>query len=393
MIVKKKKERDAAITGLLIGCIIILVILLYILIMGCIKIVAEDQYLELGTDYEENASAELFGFNVSFLIKTEGDVNVNQDGTYELHHYIGVFPSKEVRQVIYVGDWKSPTIMLLGDTQMYLMNLAEYEEPGYEAIDNRDGDITEKVITKTQKISENEYNIQYEVSDNAGNVTIGKRVIYVENITGVVYLTFDDGPSSNITPKILDLLKEKEVKATFFVVGFDQNCASLVERAYSEGHSIGLHGYSHDYKEIYVSLDFLMENFHKIGELVKQATGGYESKLIRFPGGSSNTVSKNYCWGIMTVAVAQAEKEGYTYFDWNVDSADSAGAKTAEEIYQNVIAGVMPGRENIVLMHDSATKEATLEALPMIIDYLIDNGYDLRALNEESATAHHKVSN
>ena len=115
-----------------------------------------------------------------------------------------------------------------------------------------------------------------------------------ENATGVVYLTFDDGPSADITPHILDILAEKNVKATFFVIHFSDNNAELVKRESESGHTVALHGYSHTYSEVYASADACLENFRKIQEQVYE-TIGKKANIIRFPGGSSNTISRKYC--------------------------------------------------------------------------------------------------
>mgnify|MGYP004626527497 FL=1 len=115
-----------------------------------------------------------------------------------------------------------------------------------------------------------------------------------ENATGVIYLTFDDGPSADITPHILDILAEKNIKATFFVIHFSDNNAELVKREAESGHTVALHGYSHTYSEVYASADACLENFRKIQEQVYE-TIGKKANIIRFPGGSSNTISRKYC--------------------------------------------------------------------------------------------------
>lgn len=115
-----------------------------------------------------------------------------------------------------------------------------------------------------------------------------------ENATGVIYLTFDDGPSADITPHILDILAEKNIKATFFIIHFSDNNAELVKREAESGHTVALHGYSHTYSEVYASADACLENFRKIQEQVYE-TIGKKANIIRFPGGSSNTISRKYC--------------------------------------------------------------------------------------------------
>lgn len=211
---------------------------------------------------------------------------------------------------------------------------------------------------------------------------------------GTIYLTFDDGPSTQITTQILDILKEKNVKATFFILDYSYGSEkeSLVIREIEEGHTVGLHGISHDYSKIYTSLQNLIDNFTELQEKIKNSTG-YTPKIIRFPGGSSNTVSKKYCSGIMTEAVEYFSNSEFIYFDWNVDSRDAGGVNSSQEVYENVINNLKEGRNNVVLMHDSSNKEYTLNALETIIDFCINAGYEFKALSEETPQVKHNVSN
>ncbi len=211
---------------------------------------------------------------------------------------------------------------------------------------------------------------------------------------GTIYLTFDDGPSAEITPYILDILGAKGVNATFFIVGYKPGTVKeeLVQRIVDEGHSLGLHGESHDYSKIYTSIENLEANFLTLQSKIFESTG-IRPTIIRFPGGSSNTVSKNYCTGIMTKASTYLTEQGFVYFDWNVDSRDAGVAKTADEVYENVISGLKPGRRNIVLMHDSASKMHTLEALESIIDYGLENGYEFKVITAETEPMTHPIAN
>ena len=212
--------------------------------------------------------------------------------------------------------------------------------------------------------------------------------------TGTIYLTFDDGPSTKITSQILDILKENNIKATFFIVDYQVGSVreELVIRAFNEGHTIALHGTSHTYSKIYSSLEALIENFESLQEKVYNSTG-YRSNIIRFPGGSSNTVSKYYCEGIMTDAVEYFSSTDFHYFDWNVDSQDAGGTTTADGVFENVTSAIKPGRNNIVLMHDTNSKTHTLEALQSIIDWAISEGYEFNAITEETPQITHRIAN
>lgn len=208
----------------------------------------------------------------------------------------------------------------------------------------------------------------------------------------VIYLTFDDGPSTDITEQILDILKARNVKATFFILDYPYGSKEeqLVIRQIQEGHTIGLHGISHDYSEIYTDLNTLMSNFTLLQEKVYLSTG-YKSTIIRFPGGSSNTVSRQYCPGIMTKAVNYLPSTEFVYFDWNIDSNDIGYAGSAKDIYYLVTDQLKQHRNNVVLMHD--TNQYTAEALNYIIDYGLKNGYTFKALSPETTQVTHIVAN
>lgn len=194
---------------------------------------------------------------------------------------------------------------------------------------------------------------------------------FAENDPKAVYLTFDDGPSAN-TEKILDALKEKNQKATFFVVG--KNIAgreAVLRRIVDEGHTIGIHGFSHNYDATYASIDAFLEDFHQAYDAVYQACGVYPA-VFRFPGGSVNAYNRATYQQI----IAEMVRRGFVYYDWNVSSEDATGkAYTADQLVQTVMAAV-PGEEHaIVLMHDAADKKATADALPLLIDQLTAQGY------------------
>lgn len=213
-----------------------------------------------------------------------------------------------------------------------------------------------------------------------------------ENATGVIYLTFDDGPTSDSTPQILDILKRKDVKATFFVLHYSEENAKYIKREQSDGHTIALHGYTHTYSEVYQSADTCIQNFRKIQEQVKQTTG-ITSNIIRFPGGSSNTISRKYCQGVMTELSQRVIDEGFRYFDWNVDSDDAGRARTSDDIFSNVTSGIKAHRNNVVLMHDFGGNHKTIGALESIIDYGLENGYVFRRITDETPMVTHSVNN
>ena len=202
-----------------------------------------------------------------------------------------------------------------------------------------------------------------------------------------VYLTFDDGPCA-YTPQLLDILAEYGVKATFFVTGQFPSYEYLIEREFREGHAVGVHTLTHDFA-IYSSASTYFSDLYAMEEIVRKQTGDY-TDIIRFPGGSSNLVSRKYCEGIMSELVGMVEEQGYSYFDWNVSSGDT-GTTDPAEIYQNVVSGIQGKNTAVVLMHD--LKPATIAAIPDIIDWCLERGYSFGTLCGEMKPIHHGVQN
>ncbi|CAM2790861.1 polysaccharide deacetylase family protein [Hathewaya histolytica] len=198
----------------------------------------------------------------------------------------------------------------------------------------------------------------------------------------IVYLTFDDGPSSN-TRKILDILKDEKINGTFFVKGSDTEYSKeLYKRIVEDGNAIGNHTYSHNYSYIYKSKENFIKDFNKLQNIIKETTG-IEPKIMRFPGGSNNTVSHNYGGtGIMKEIINYFKQNNYIYYDWNVDSTDASKAlQSKERIVNSVIYGSKDIDKIIVLMHDSGGKTTTVEALPEIIKSLKERGYKFKTLS------------
>ena len=165
----------------------------------------------------------------------------------------------------------------------------------------------------------------------------------------------------------------------------------LIKREYDEGHSIGLHTSSHDYSRIYASVDAYFNDLYSVQERVKNVTG-YESHIIRFPGGSSNTISRKYCPGIMSSLTKDVINKGCKYYDWNLSSGDAAGGRpTAEDIKNNVINNLRKDRANMILMHD--IKTYTRDALRDIIKYAKENGYRFEVVTMDTDMVQQRVNN
>ncbi len=186
---------------------------------------------------------------------------------------------------------------------------------------------------------------------------------------GRVYLTFDDGPS-HMTDDILDILKNNDIKATFFLSGkTDKFSKQLVKRIADEDHSIGIHTYTHDYKQVYGSVDAYLEDFNAMYNLIYDETG-IKADLFRFPGGSVN----GYNQDVYQELIDEMTRRGFTYYDWNVDAKDSFSKATVKSITQNVLHETAQHSRSIVLFHDGISKK-TVSALDGIIKALKDDGY------------------
>lgn len=361
--------------------------------------------IEIGEEYRElGAKATYHGKDLMNQIQIENQINSGKIGEYDVIYKISYHnTTEEIVRKVKIMDRTKPEIHLKGGTEVTQYMNKEYIEPGYEAIDNYDGDITSKVVVTKEEINPEEYKLHYFVKDSSENEERIARIIRLKeppkesgkmnqkNGQSILSLTFDDGPSLDITPKILDILKQENVKATFFILNYDKNKEFLVKRIVEEGHTVAIHGYSHNYKEIYQSVDTYLENLNKLQKKIKETTG-VTTTLSRFPGGSSNTVSR-YNPGIMTKLTKTVIEKGYQYFDWNVSSGDAGGAKTKKEVYQNVISGLKKNRNNVVLMHDFAKNKKTLEALPSIIQYGKTNGYQFEKLTENTPMIVQRINN
>lgn len=207
----------------------------------------------------------------------------------------------------------------------------------------------------------------------------------------VCYLTFDDGPSDN-TLKILDILDRYNAKATFFVIG-NTGKLDYVKQIHERGHVVGLHSDTHRYEIIYRSTEAYFADLDAISNKVEQLIG-IKSKIIRFPGGGSNGVSKKYCVGIMSRLTTQVKAKGYAYFDWNVSSGDATGNNVPASILVNNVLQQSKNKDSIcVLMHDNAAKRTTAEALPAMLEGLASMGYRFEGLTENANGYWHPINN
>ncbi|MDR0221162.1 MAG: polysaccharide deacetylase [Lachnospiraceae bacterium] len=201
-----------------------------------------------------------------------------------------------------------------------------------------------------------------------------------------IYLTFDDGPSV-YTAQILDILAKYGVKATFFVVGrTDETSLAAYRRIVDEGHTLGMHSYSHRYYEIYRSVPDFSEDLRKLQELLYDTTGVW-SRYYRFPGGSSNTVSRVD----MQELIDYLAEQDIAYYDWNVSSGDAAsGGISAQRIINNCLYGASDKSEAMILLHDLGDKYSTVLALPSVIEGIMAQGNVVfLPISDETASIQH----
>jgi peptidoglycan/xylan/chitin deacetylase (PgdA/CDA1 family) len=261
-------------------------------------------------------------------------------------------------------------ILVIISTVMLVISINLYKK--VERLTDTVGTIQEKLETQeTTEVLETQINSEEE-SDIVEAASLENQASWDrqgDKSDGMkrIYLTFDDGPSAN-TDKILDILDSYGIKATFFVVGksgYDEQYKRIV----SEGHTLAMHSYSHKYSEIYQSLDTYKADLLKLHDFLYELTG-VDSKIVRFPGGSSNTISKVD----MGELISYLDEQDMIYFDWNVSSQDASSVtKSTQEIADNVINGLGKFNNSVVLFHDASNKDTTVEALPIIIDKVLES--------------------
>ena len=305
-----------------------------------------------------------------------------------------------VTRTVEYNDGIAPTITLNGDSDITMNAGTAFDDPGCTASDSKGNDLTEAVTVdgdlNTYKAGD--YTITYSVTDKYGNESSVERHIKINPLrqadtvnpgSKTVYLTFDDDPGE-YTQQLLDTLAKYNVKATFFVTDGNSDYRYLLAKEAAAGHTVAIHSATHDYKYIYSSCDAYFEDLNRMSDIITEQTGK-RPKLLRFPGGSSNTISKNYCFRIMSVLTKAVSDQGYKYFDWNVSSGDAGGTTSTSEVYNNVISGIQSHDISVVLQHD--IKLFSVNAVEDIIVWGLANGYTFLPLTESSPAIHHGVNN
>lgn len=200
-----------------------------------------------------------------------------------------------------------------------------------------------------------------------------------------VYLTFDDGPSI-YTGQILDILNANDVKATFFVIAREnESYWPYYNRILDEGHVLGMHSYTHDYNQVYASLDAFEADVSRLSDFLYDRTGEYPT-IYRFPGGSSNSVSHVP----ISECIAYLNEQGITYYDWNALNGDAVTDElSTDRLIENIMNSVRQNSTSIVLMHDMQSRHNTVESLQELIDTLKAEGYEILPIDEDTPLIQH----
>ena len=359
-----------------------------------ITLVESEQPLLAGTPYVEEgftATDNYDGDITDRVIRTESYGLV----TYTVLDSAGN-PAYVEREIPYY-DPLPPEILLAEGEHLIVPAGTVFSDPGFQAMDNVDGDVTELVEVSGEVLwyEPGTYELTYTVADNFENSTTVTRKVEVQSQAlpeiqtpngFVIYLTFDDGPGP-YTQQLLEVLDKHNVKATFFVV--DTGYDGMMKRIVEGGHSIGIHSVTHDYEEIYASPEAYFADLYGMQDIIYKNTG-IRTYLLRFPGGSSNTIS-SFNKGIMTTLTQAVQDAGFRYFDWNVDSNDAGGARKTETVVENVTKGITRQRMSVVLQHD--IHDFSVEAVEEIILWGLKRGYTFLPLEMDSPVFCHGVNN
>lgn len=205
----------------------------------------------------------------------------------------------------------------------------------------------------------------------------------------VLYITFDSAPSES-TDRLLSVLSDRGVKATFFVSGqngTEEERAESYRKILEAGHTVGLQSYTQDYQSIYASVDDYLSDLNKLNEEVYAATG-YQADLVRFPEGSANHYNKNICKRLS----AEITRRGYAYHDWSVDSGNAEDKKVSADTMVRKVEGMCRSQnKSVIRFHDTSTQDVTVEALERIIDDMEAEGYAFRALDNTVEPFHFRM--
>ena len=382
-----------------------------------------DIVINLNSKYKEPGyKATYKDEDITNNVFVEGSVNTKKLGVYNINYsVIEGSKIKEVTRKVYVKDLEKPTIQLYDNNDIYVCPDEEFVPSKYKAYDNLDKDITDKV-----KVIRKGASISYSVKDSSGNETVINKKIHYKDVEGPTisfktsdkislalnskynddYTVVDNCDKDNLnvevtgkvdvkTPgeyivkyKSVDKYGNKTVKKKKVDV-FVKGAKGTVYLTFDDGPREGTTA-SHNYSYIYSSIDNYFNDLESVQDRVYKITGN-KSKIIRFPGGSSNTISRRYKVGIMSELTKEVVKRGYRYYDWNILSGDAGETTDSRVVYQMVTEKLSKDRVNVVLMHD--IKSYTKDALRDIIKYGKENGFIFDKIEDSSEMIVQRVNN
>lgn len=364
----------------------------------------EEITVDAGTEYTESGceAVDIYDGDISSNVKVSGKVDTSKVDDYEITYQVKDSSGNEAKKkrTVHVVDRVAPEIALKGDATFYIEKGKEFEEPGFVATDNCDGDLSKKVKVSGEidMTKAGVYTLTYKVSDKSDNEGIIERTVRVYEPMNantvnpgdkVIYLTFDDGPGE-YTQQLLDILDKYNVKATFFVTNRFSKYTYLIGEEARRGHTVAIHTSSHDYSKIYASVDGYFSDFNTMNDVITQQTGK-GAWLCRFPGGTSNTVSSKYCSGIMTTLSQEVTARGFKYCDWNVASGDAGETTDTQQVVANVIDGCKNHNVSIVLQHD--IKGYSVAGVEQIIQWGLSEGYTFLPITETTPLVQQRINN
>ena len=370
------------------------------------RIISSIENFDSTYDYAKDYKEKEIDFHYQRMIPSKeekinyeviGTIN-NKPGTYEIK-YVAKYDNLEkvvVEKVTILKEYIdkiAPTLNIEGG-EIYTVYVGEeYTDPGFIAIDDIDGNISDKVEinSNVDTNKHGKYEVEYNITDAAGNKTSKTRKVLVRekqhntDSGKIVYLTFDDGPST-YTEDLLDLLDKYDIKATFFVTCIDPNHVNMIEEEYLRGHTVAVHTYSHNYGDVYASEEAFYNDQNKMIDLIYEYTGT-RPNIFRFPGGSSNSVSKSSSPGLMSKLVNSSKEKGLKYFDWNVSSGDGNRTNSPSFIYNYATENLAYYDNAMLLQHDANPN--SMKAMENIIIWCINNGYAFNAIDDLTKEVHH----
>lgn len=365
---------------------------------------ASEVNLEVGQEYVEDGCVanDIYDGDVSDQVSIEGSVDNSKVGDNTITYKVKDSSGNEAvaERVVHVVDTVPPVITLNGNATEYVQVGGTFTDAGFTAVDACDGDIS-ATVEKDGSVDTGTvgvYEINYTATDSSGNSATVTRTVRVykpmevntvDPGNKVVYLTFDDGPGP-YTAQLLDILDKYNVKATFFVTNCKPAYQDMIAQEAARGHTVAIHSYSHDYAKIYAGQDAFFQDMDAMNNII-QAQTGQSAWLLRFPGGSSNTVSKKYCSGIMSALANEVGARGFQYCDWNVSSGDAGETTSTAQVVANVTNGISKHNVSIVLQHD--IKSFSVNAVEEIIQWGLSEGYTFLPLTSTSPMSHHGINN